>query len=96
LPNLELIEPEFLYYYFKTQEGVEQLFLASPGSADRNRTLNIKKLQSILIPVPNNKLQKQFLMLLNRVEEIKNQHNNTQIELNDLLPSLLYKTFMDT
>jgi len=90
---LKLIEPEFLYYYFKTQEGVEKLKMASPGTADRNRTLNTKKLEKILIPVPDKSLQNEFLGLLNRVEEIKYQHNNTQIELNDLLPSLLNITF---
>ena len=93
LPNLKLIEPEFLYYYFKTQEGVEKLKMASPGTADRNRTLNTLKLEKILIPVPDKSLQNEFLGLLNRVEEIKYQHNNTQIELNDLLPSLLNITF---
>lgn len=93
LPNLKLIESEFLYYYFKTQEGVEKLKMASPGTADRNRTLNTKKLEKILIPVPDKSLQNEFLGLLNRVEEIKYQHNNTQLELNDLLPSLLNITF---
>lgn len=38
LPNQELVNPQFLDYYFKTQEAVEALSLASPGTADRNRT----------------------------------------------------------
>ena len=53
LPNLQIIDPEFLYYYFRTYEGVEKLNSASPGTVDRNRTLNTKILSSMQIPVPD-------------------------------------------
>lgn len=93
LPNLKIINPEFLYYYFRTQEGVEKLSLASPGTADRNRTLNTKMLHQILIPVPVIALQNEFVELLHKVNTIKNHHYQTEKELNELMPSLLDKAF---
>ena len=93
LPNLDLINPEFLFYYFRTQEGVEKLSLASPGTVDRNRTLNTKMLHQIKIPVPEITLQQEFVELLHKVNAIKQQHNETGKELTDLMPALLDKAF---
>lgn len=95
LPNTKIINSEFLYYYFRTQEGVEKLSLASPGSADRNRTLNTKLLSKILVPVPNVTLQEEFVELLHKVNVIKNHHHETEKELNELMPSLLDKAFKE-
>jgi len=93
LPNLEIINPEFLLYYFKTQEGVEKLSSASPGTVDRNRTLNTKLLHQILIPVPAIDLQNEFVELVHKVNIIKDCHRETEKELNELMPSLLDKAF---
>ena len=93
LPNLDLINPEFLFYYFKTQEGVEKLSSASPGTVDRNRTLNTKMLHQIEIPVPDITLQEEFVELLHKVNAIKEQHTETEKELTQLIPSLLDKAF---
>jgi len=93
LPNLELINPEFLFYYFRTQEGVEKLSSASPGTVDRNRTLNTKMLHQIEIPVPDITLQEEFVELLHKVNAIKEQHSETEKELTQLMPSLLDKAF---
>jgi type I restriction enzyme S subunit len=93
LPNLEIINPEFLYYYFRIQEGVAKLNLASPGTADRNRTLNTKMLSQMLVPVPDMGLQKEFVELLHKVNVIKGHHTQTEKELNELLPGLLDKAF---
>ncbi len=94
LPNLKIINPEFLYYYFRTQEGVEKLNSASPGTADRNRTLNTKLLHQILIPVPDIDFQNGFVeLLLHKVNAIKEHHLETEKELNELMPSLLDKAF---
>jgi type I restriction enzyme S subunit len=93
LPNLEIIDPEFLYYYFRTFEGVEKLSSASPGTVDRNRTLNNKLLQQIEIPVPSIELQKEFVELLEKTNAIKEHHKQTEKELTELMPSLLDKAF---
>lgn len=93
LPNLKIIAPEFLYYYFRTFEGVEKLSSASPGTVDRNRTLNNKLLQQIEIPVPPIELQREFVELLNKTNGIKEYHKQTEQELSELMPSLLDKAF---
>jgi restriction endonuclease S subunit len=93
LPNLDLVNPEFLFYYFRTQEGVEKLSSASPGTVDRNRTLNTKKLESISIPVPDITLQHSFVALLHKVNAMKEYYAQTEKELNELMPSLLDKAF---
>ncbi len=93
LPNLEIIYPEFLYYYFRTFEGVEKLSSASPGTVDRNRTLNNKLLQQIEIPVPSLELQKEFVELLEKTNAIKEHHKLIEQELTILMPSLLDKAF---
>lgn len=93
LPNLEIIHPEFLFYYFRTQEGVEKLSLASPGTVDRNRTLNTKMLHQILLPVPDIYLQNEFVQMLHKTNEIKNCHSQTEKDLNELMPSLLDNAF---
>jgi type I restriction enzyme S subunit len=71
LPNQELINPLFLDYYFKTQEGVESLSLASAGTADRNRTLNTKMLAKIKVPVPTLPIQQEFVSLIHKVNTIR-------------------------
>ncbi len=93
LPNLEIIDPEFLYYYFRTFEGVEKLSSASPGTVDRNRTLNNKLLQQIEIPVPSIELQREFVELLDKTNAIKEHHKQTEQDLTELMPSLLDKAF---
>lgn len=46
------IIPEFLCFYLLSREGLEHIGSASPGTADRNRTLNVKKLHQIPVPIP--------------------------------------------
>ncbi len=93
LPNLSLIDPEFLYYYFRTFEGVAKLSAASPGTVARTRTLNNKLLMQIEVPVPDLGLQQEFVDLLSKIELLQDNHKQTEKELNELMPSLLDKAF---
>jgi type I restriction enzyme S subunit len=72
---------------------VEKLSSASPGTVDRNRTLNNKLLQQIEIPVPSLGLQREFVELLEKTNAIKEHHKQTDQELTELMPSLLDKAF---
>lgn len=93
LPNLEKTNPEFLFYYFTTFEGVAKLSQASPGTVARTRTLNNKLLMQIEVPVPSIELQREFVELLNKTNAIKEHHKQTEQELTELMPSLLDKAF---
>jgi type I restriction enzyme S subunit len=52
VPNTQLADARFLFWWFSRGEGREQLLRASPGGAGRNRTLGIDKLAAIQVPVP--------------------------------------------
>ena len=43
---------KFLLNYFKTEQGLQQLVKICPGSAGRNRVLNIKRLSEVIVPLP--------------------------------------------
>lgn len=83
----------FLAFYLLTQEGIEQVQAASPGSADRNRTLAMKRLEKIKVPVPDYDKQLWFNQLQNHVEKIKQAQSENEIELEALMPSILDKAF---
>ena len=91
LPNLEIIDPEFLYYYFRTQEGIQKLSAASPGTVARTRTLNTKLLHQIQVPVPYINLQNEFVELQHKINTIREQYTTTDKDLKELIPSLLDK-----
>lgn len=61
--------PAFIDYYFKTPEAVWQLSAGSPGSADRNRTLGMKALENIKIPLPPLEEQHRIVAWLNGTQE---------------------------
>ncbi len=66
---------------------------ASPGSADRNRTLGAKALMQVPIPVPPIEKQLWFDDLYAKVDALKALQAQTQAELHALLPSVLDKAF---
>ncbi|HCT9261300.1 TPA: restriction endonuclease subunit S [Proteus mirabilis] len=83
----------FLAFYLLTQEGIEQVQAASPGSADRNRTLAMKRLEKIKVPVPDYDKQLWFNQLQSYVGKIKQAQSENEIELEALMPSILDKAF---
>ncbi|MEO6718881.1 MAG: restriction endonuclease subunit S [Ferruginibacter sp.] len=84
---------EFLCFHFLSPKGLEDINACSPGGAGRNKTLGLDKLMKIKIPVPDITLQAEFVELLHKVAAIKQHHQETEKELNELLPSLLDKAF---
>jgi type I restriction enzyme, S subunit len=50
----------FLYYYFLSDRGLRQVGQASPGSADRNRTLSIRSFENIELELPDIAEQRQI------------------------------------
>ena len=89
----EIAIAEFLCFHFLTEKGLEDINLASPGGAGRNKTLGLDKLMKIKVPVPALNEQREFVSLLHQITETKAIHHQTQQELNELLPSLLDKAF---
>jgi type I restriction enzyme S subunit len=84
---------EFLCYYFLTERGLEQIRGASPGSAGRNRTLGITKLEKIPVPVPPIEDQRRFAKLRKLHFQLQRLHQETETELASFTPALLAKAF---
>ncbi len=83
----------YVYYYLLTPEGLQHVGEASPGSADRNRTLGAKALQAIPVPVPSLEAQRWFERLLLRVEQARQLHKEAVDEQELLLPSVTKSVF---
>lgn len=93
VPVPEVATARFVCFYLLAPEGLGFVGEASPGSADRNRTLSAKALLEIPVPVPAFKRQLWFGQLCERVDEIKQCRQDTAAELDALLPSILDKAF---
>lgn len=93
VPLSEKVTAKFVCYYLLTQEGLELIGNASPGTADRNRTLNLTALGNIKVPIPKLAKQQAFDNLQTKLAEMKAKHTETRQSLKALLPSMLEQIF---
>lgn len=61
----------FLRHYFLTEAGNQKLQRASPGSADRNRTLAASRFEDILVPLPSPPEQQRIADRLDRIVSLR-------------------------
>jgi type I restriction enzyme S subunit len=92
-PKEGVATAEFLWFYFTTSEGLEQLGEASPGGAGRNRTLGLKALGEIPVPVPPYAEQLRFDALQAKLDAVRAEQSAAAAELDALLPSVLNRAF---
>lgn len=71
VPAPDMATVEFLRFYFSTREGLQKLGEASPGGAGRNRTLGLKKLEDLQVPVPSIERQHWFDCLQTMAREAR-------------------------
>jgi type I restriction enzyme S subunit len=64
-----------------------------PGSAGRNRTLGLKKLEKILVPIPEFDEQKRFAEIAKRRQFIQLETAGIEEELQAFHAALLAKAF---
>ena len=83
----------FVCFHLLAPEGLYEVGEASPGSADRNRTLNSKAFMQIPVPMPEYGKQLWFDALCEKVDAIAQAHSESFPELIALLPSILDKAF---
>ena len=93
VPAPETASVEFLRFYFSTREGLQKLGEASPGGAGRNRTLGLKKLEDLQVPVPSIERQHWFDRIQTRVREARDIHANTANDVEALIPAMLHEIF---
>lgn len=85
--------PHFLCYHFSTPKGLEDINLASPGSAGRNKTLGLTKLMKIKVPLPDKTLQDKHHIIQTKVTNLKKEVIILEQALDALVPSVLEKAF---
>lgn len=93
VPVAEVMSSHFLNFYLQTREGLEKVQAASPGSADRNRTLGQSRLEAITVPVPTFQSQRWFERILAKAEKVKTVRIGTAKDVYALMPSLLHEVF---
>ncbi len=93
VPDPVVATVDFLFYYFLTHEGLRNLGEASPGGAGRNRTLGLKKLAAIEVPLPSIEKQCWFNRLQAKVRAVREAHAETAKDLDALVPAMLHEVF---
>ncbi len=84
---------EFLCHHFLGERGIQDIRAASPGSAGRNRTLGLKKLDMILVPVPPYEDQLRFSEIAKRRQMVQLETGGIEHDLRDFTAALLAKAF---
>lgn len=93
VPDPGTATPEFLRFWFLGEEGMLALGQASPGGAGRNRTLGIKALEAIKVPVPPLDAQLWFDSLQSKARAAKAAQAEATAHLDQLLPAMLGEVF---
>lgn len=93
VPDPERATAQFLCWWLLSEEGLAGIRAASPGAAGRNKTLGIKKLEAIEVPLPPIDRQREFGELLRRVQRARTIHQQTAASLEALMPALLDQAF---
>ena len=84
VPVVGVATANFVWFYLQSREGMAKISAASPGSADRNRTLNQKKLAGLTVPVPPIEKQFWFDRLLCRTRKIGALGTSIMTDMNDM------------
>lgn len=93
VPDPSRATSEFLRFWFLGEEGMLALGQASPGGAGRNRTLGIKALEAIKVPVPSLDAQLWFDSLQAKARAAKAAQTEATAHLDQLLPAMLNEVF---
>jgi len=93
VPKRAMATSPFLCFHFLTKKGLQDLGEASPGGAGRNRTLGLKALANIKVPVPSYEKIIWFDDLQAKVDALKHLQAQTATELDAFIPSILDKAF---
>ena len=93
VPQPDIATSDYLHFYFLTRQGLQKLGEASPGGAGRNRTLGLKKLEAIKVPVPSPEAQEWFNGLQKKVRQTRKIRAATLIDFDALVSATLHEAF---
>lgn len=93
-PDVEIINPDYLYYFFVSKEGRHSLLSRSSGSVQ----VNIAKrniIENIHLPLPEKKIQKKIVDILNSLDSKIELNNQIISNLEELASTLFKRWFVD-
>lgn len=93
VPDSSVLTAGFLTYFLLSPDGLEQIGFASPGTADRNRTLSLTNLGKIEVPLPPIVTQRTFDALQTKVAALKARHATIRQANDALIPATLERVF---
>lgn len=93
VPDPAAASAAFLCYFLLSPQGLGAVGLASPGTADRNRTTNPKGLQAIPVPLPPLSKQKAFTDLQTKVSGLRTAQSKQREQLDQLRQRALEEAF---
>ena len=93
VPDPTQATANFISYYLLSEDGLEKVGVASPGTADRNRTLSLGNLGKIEVPVPALPIQQSFDRLQAQISALKAEHAAIRAANAALLPATLERMF---
>lgn len=88
-----VVTARYLCFHLLTPEGLLRVGEASPGSADRNRTLGAKALHAIPVPVPPVERQRWFDRVFAEVNQARRLGQQAAEAQEQLLPSVVQRLF---
>lgn len=93
VPNPKTTTVDFLLYFFLSPEGLRVLGDASPGGAGRNRTLGLRKLAEVKVPVPHIEKVRWFDRVQAKAEALRAARAEAEEEVGALAPAMLHDLF---
>lgn len=93
VPDVNYATAAFLAYFLLSPDGLEKVGFASPGTADRNRTLSLTNLGKIEVPLPPLNIQREFNLLQTKIATLKAKHAKIREANQALIPATLERIF---
>jgi len=91
LPTTADVDISYLRHYFLSRGGLPKISAASPGGADRNRTLGISRFGDLRIPLPPRNIQRETARAIDRLESLGGPRQESAVE--NLEGRLLHAAF---
>lgn len=88
----EFCYPRYFSHTLQTQYS-KKYFLRASKKTSNLATINMKQLKAFSLPLPPLPLQQKFASIVENVEELRQQHQRSMRESNDLFDALMQKAF---
>ena len=89
--NKNVIKPEYVYYYTKTQKYFS--WIKSKMKVVAQPNINAQQYSSIEIPFPSIELQQTFASIVEQVEKLKEKQMKSKEKIDEMFDSLMSKAF---